>query len=227
MESKCKGFKNRAPIEGMVMKEMKSNMLVFFACALITCTLTLQGGDLNGDADKDNHVDGVGVELSLDVVFTNGLRGAFVIFSLSNTTDKVRCVVESSFVENDFKAFKALFEYDFNFCVKRSDGVKVPVRDDALTELIRRSEILRRLLVDLKPHSNYRKIGDLISSYDLILSNDYVVEGSCKIYRRDSFGKNHLIGVVSAAKKFKTPSVSFQQNVGPILGNKRRQEDRL
>lgn len=59
------------------------------------------------------------------------------------------------------------------------------------------------------------------------LSNDYVVEGSCKIYRRDSFGKNHLIGVVSAAKKFKTPSVSFQQNVGPILGNKRRQEDRL
>ena len=52
-------------------------------------------------------------------------------------------------------------------------------------------------------------------------------EGSCKIYRRDSFGKNHLIGVVSAAKKFKTPSVSFQQNVGPILGNKRRQEDRL
>ena len=86
---------------------------------------------------------------------------------------------------------------------------------------------LRRLLVDLKPHSNYRKIGDLISSYDLILSNDYVVEGSCKIYRRDSFGKNHLIGVVSAAKKFKTPSVSFQQNVGPILGNKRRQEDGL
>ena len=159
MESKCKGFKNRAPIEGKVMKEMKSNMLVFFACALITCTLTLQGGDLNGDADKDNHVDGVGVELSLDVVFTNGLRGAFVIFSLSNTTDKVRCVVESSFVENDF-----------NFCVKSSDGVKVPVRDDALTELIRRSEILRRLLVDLKPHSNYRKIGDLISSYDLILS---------------------------------------------------------
>lgn len=68
MESKCKGFKNRAPIEGMVMKGMKSNMLVFFACALITCTLTLQGGDLNGDADKDNHVDGVGVELSLDVV---------------------------------------------------------------------------------------------------------------------------------------------------------------
>ena len=216
MESKCKGFQNRALIEGKMMKEIKSNMLVFFACALITCALTLQGGVLNGDADKDNHVDGVGVELSLDVVFTNGLRGAFVIFSLSNATDEVRCVVESSFVENDF-----------NFCVKRSDGVKVPVREDALTELIRRSEILRRLLVDLKPHSNYRKIGDLISSYDLILSNDYVVEGSCKIYRRDSFGKNHLIGVVSAAKKFKTPSVSFQQNVGPILGNKRRQEDRL
>lgn len=139
---------------------------ILFACAV--CGEVVSGGT-QGEVGIDMEK-GAGLYVS----FGNTCNRTNVIFCISNATDAVCRVVESSFPEADF-----------NLRIKRLDGTDVSLREGAQAERIRRSEILRRLAVDIKPHSEYKREGNFISFYDLIPGSEYLLECSCRIYWTD------------------------------------------
>ena len=123
--------------------------------------------------DADNVAACSGVELSLEVTFSNDCTKALVVFSLTNATDKICRIVETSFPEKDF-----------DLAIASADNSPVPLRKDALIEEVRRSETLRRVAVDVMPHSEYRRHGDFLSFYELKQNSWYVARGTCTVFQK-------------------------------------------
>lgn len=160
-----------------------------------------------------NHIDASSISLRLDVSFTNDCAGATVVFCLSNLTDKVLSVVESSFPEEDFR-----------LRVMGTDGANVRLRAGADAEGLRRSEILRRLMVDVGPRSAYTREGDFISFYDLKSGEDYVAEGSCKVYEKGQKGFC-LMGTAGGSVRFRVPlkgACDAQHKTQPVSAGVKR-----
>ena len=168
------------------------NRLYVFYVLLLSLRLSCAHGAIKvPDADDVAACSGVG--LSLDVTFSNDCTKAFVVFALTNATDKVCRIVETAFPEKDF-----------GLVIVSADSSPVPLRKDALLEEVRRSEIVRRVAVEVAPRSEYRRQGDFLSFYDLKQNSWYTARAACKILQHDSTGKT-MPRVVVGLKKFKTP----------------------
>ena len=135
-----------------------------------------------------------GVDLELSVVFSNTCSQAHVVFCLTNGTDRSLRIIGTSFPERDF-----------NFDVKTCDGVSVGLRADALFEEVSRTEIMRRVLIDVLPNSARQWRGDFISVYNLSPNRWYIAQGSCVVMERGVDNRNKVVGVVKGRKRFKTP----------------------
>ena len=168
-----------------------NRLYVFYVLLLLSRLLYVHGATKAPDAD--NVAACSGVELSLEVTFSNDCTKALVVFSLTNATDKICRIVETSFPEKDF-----------DLAIASADNSPVPLRKDALLEEVRRSEIVRRVAVEVAPRSEYRRQGDFLSFYDLKQNSWYTARAACKILQHDSTGKT-MPRVVVGLKKFKTP----------------------
>ena len=176
-----------------IWREKKMNRLyVFYVLLLLSRLLYVHGATKAPDAD--NVAACSGVELSLEVTFSNDCTKALVVFSLTNATDKICRIVETSFPEKDF-----------DLAIASADNSPVPLRKDALIEEVRRSETLRRVAVDVMPHSEYRRHGDFLSFYELKQNSWYVARGTCTVFQKDANGKTVPMCVVAGHKEFKTP----------------------
>lgn len=169
-----------------------NRLYVFYVLLLLSRLLYVHGATKAPDADNVTACSGV--ELSLEVTFSNDCTKALVVFSLTNATDKICRIVETSFPEKDF-----------DLAIASADNSPVPLRKDALIEEVRRSETLRRVAVDVMPHSEYRRQGDFLSFYELKQGCWYVARGTCKVFQKDASGKTVPMCVVAGNKKFKTP----------------------
>lgn len=169
-----------------------NRLYVFYVLLLLSRLLYVHGATKAPDAD--NVAACSGVELSLEVTFSNDCTKALVVFSLTNATDKICRIVETSFPEKDF-----------GLVIVGTDNSPVPLRKDALLEEARRSVILRRLAVDVMPRSEYRRQGDFLSFYDLKPNSWYVAHGTCTVFQKDANGKTVPMCVVAGHKEFKTP----------------------
>ena len=169
-----------------------NRLYVFYVLLLLSRLLYVHGATKAPDAD--NVAACSGVELSLEVTFSNDCTKALVVFSLTNATDKICRIVETSFPEKDF-----------DLAIASADNSPVPLRKDALIEEVRRSETLRCVAVDVMPHSEYRRHGDFLSFYELKQNSWYVARGTCTVFQKDANGKTVPMCVVAGHKEFKTP----------------------